>query len=96
MKHSIVSSGAVVLAMGLLAGCATPGNHDHHGGFIFGSATDKNIASASIRSVDVPNSKGLSGQSGERAVAAIDRLNSGEQTELSDLSASGVGSSVSD
>ncbi len=91
MKHYKLKS--VLLAIGgfALAGCAS--NHDHQADFILGTATDKNIATQSIRSVDVPNSKGLTGQSGERAVAAIARLNSGEQPELSDVSASGIGSS---
>lgn len=75
----------------VLAGCAT--NHDEQGGFILGAATEKNLAKQSIRAIDVPNSKGLTGQSGERAVAAIARLTSREQPELSDVSASGVGSS---
>jgi type IV pilus biogenesis protein CpaD/CtpE len=87
---------SVLLAIGglALAGCAS--NHDQQDDFILGAATDKNIATQSIRSVDVPNSKGLTGQSGERAVAAITRLNSGEQTELSDVSSSGIGSSNDD
>lgn len=94
MKHYKLKS--ILLAIGgfALAGCAS--NHDQQDNFILGAATDKNIATQSIRSVDVPNSKGLTGQSGERAVAAIARLNSGEQTELSDVSASGIGSSNDD
>jgi len=80
-----------------LAGlCACATDHDHSGQFVLGEATDHNIAAQSVRSVDVPNSTGLSGQSGERAVAAINRLNTGEQPELSDVSASGIGSSVND
>lgn len=91
MKHYTFKS--VLLGLGgfVLVGCAS--THDHGEDFILGAATDKNIATQSIRSVDVPNSKGLTGQSGERAVAAITRLNSGEQAELSDVSSSGIGSS---
>lgn len=73
-----------------LTACAT--DHDHSGEFIFGDATDHNIAAQSVRSVDVPNGEDLTGQSGERAVAAIVRLNTGEQPELSSVSASGIGS----
>lgn len=75
-----------------LAACAP--NHDQRDVFILGQANDRNIATQSIRSVDMPNSGGLTGQSGERAVAAITRLNTGEQTELSNISASGLGSST--
>lgn len=92
MKTSIFRSAACLVAIGILSGCTTPvGNHDHHGGFLLGAATDKNVAAHSIRSVDVPNSKGLTGQSGERAVAAIGRLNSGDVPDLAEVSASDVG-----
>jgi len=40
---------------------------------------------------DIPNSNGLTGQSGERAVAAITRLNTGDQPELNDISTTSVG-----
>ena len=94
MKRSIMKYAAFGLAVAGLTGCAH--NHDHQADFIFGDATDANIAKQSIRSVEVPNSRGLTGQSGERAVAAIERLNAGEATELSDVSASGIGSSASE
>lgn len=71
---------ALFCAIGLSA-CAS--NHDQHGDFLLGAAMDQNIATQSIRPADLPNSKGLAGQSGERAVAAIDRLNSGEKPDLS-------------
>ncbi len=92
MKPFNAKPWSVLLCLGLFGACAT--QHDHHGGFILGAATDKNVAAQSIRSVDIPNSKGLTGQSGERAVAAIDRLNSGDQPDLSDVSASGLGERV--
>lgn len=91
MKKQNMKILCVAAAGFALAGCAS--NHDQHGEFILGAATDANIAKQSIRSVEVPNSQGLTGQSGERAVAAITRLNSGEQEELSSVSASGIGSS---
>ena len=85
----------LVAALALTA-CASQGqatyDPDFQKQFILGEATDQNIALQSIRAADVPNSKGLTGQSGERAVAAIERLNTGERAELSDLSESGVGS----
>jgi len=87
MSKLKILSACIVLP--LFAACAT--DHDHQGSFILGEATNKNLAKQSIRSVEVPNSKGLTGQSGERAVAAIERLNAGEATELSDVSASGIG-----
>ena len=83
-----------IVAISGLAACAS--DHDHTGNFILGGATDHNIAAQSIRSVDVPNGNGLTGQSGERAVAAITRLNTGEQPELSRVSASGIGSTSED
>lgn len=79
----------LVCSVGLSA-CVT--DHDHSGEFVFGAATDHNISAHSVRPVELPNSEGLTGQSGERAVAAIERLNSGERTELSDVTASGIGS----
>lgn len=82
---------ALMASSTVMTACAT--DHDHHDGFVLGAAMDANIAEHSIRPVDLPNSKGLTGQSGERAVAAIDRLNSGDQPELSEVSASGIGSS---
>lgn len=94
MKLSFTKYAALGLAFAGLTGCSH--THDHQGKFIFGDATDANIAKQSIRSVEIPNSRGLTGQSGERAVAAIERLNAGETTELSDVSASGLGSTASD
>lgn len=89
----------LLLAAGLgLSACANSHghSHDHSGEFVLGAATDHNIAAQSTRSVEVPNSNGLTGQSGERAVAAITRLNAGEATELSDVSSSGIGSTSDD
>lgn len=92
MNTIITLIGAACFA---LAGCAhTPAQSFERSEYILGAATAKNLATQSIRSVEVPNSKGLTGQSGERAVAAIVRLNAGEATELSDVSASGVGSTA--
>lgn len=91
MKQRYLHVTGLIFAASVLSGCAT--NHDQQDDFILGAATEKNIAAQSIRPIDLPNSKGLSGQSGERAVAAIARLNSGDQPELSDVSSSGIGSS---
>ncbi|MEM9670618.1 MAG: hypothetical protein AAF950_17010 [Pseudomonadota bacterium] len=79
------------------AACAHNGayvSHDFQTERLLGGAVTQNIAAQSIRPVDLPNSEGLQGQSGIRAVAAITRLNSREPAEISDASASGVGSSV--
>lgn len=89
MKTVRLKMTIALLAMSSLSACAT--THDNHGGFLLGSATDQNIAKQSIRSADVPNSNGLTGQSGERAVAAIDRLNTGEKPDLSGAAISPVG-----
>ena len=89
MKHFKLKFLSACIVAPMLSACAT--NHDQQDNFILGEATAKNLAKQSIRSVEVPNSKGLTGQSGERAVAAIERLNAGEATELSDVSASGIG-----
>lgn len=90
MRYLAFKSCCVCLAAVMLTACAGAG-HDHQGEFILGEATERNLAAQSIRSVEVPNSKGLSGQSGARAVAAIERLNAGEATELADVSASDIG-----
>jgi|GEM_PF-2058835 len=99
MKKSLQSTGLLLAAL-CFSACASQGgtgyDPDHQKKFVLGAATDRNIALQSIRAVDVPNSKGLSGQSGERAVSAITRLNSGERTELSDISSSGIGSTSSE
>ncbi|MEL6323318.1 MAG: hypothetical protein AAGJ29_05745 [Pseudomonadota bacterium] len=91
---SMKSTALLALAMAL-AGCGSTGNkfdHDFQAARLLGGATTQNIATQSIRPVDLPNTRGLEGQSGVRAVSAIARLNSGEVRELSDQSASGIGS----
>ena len=90
MRHLTLKTCCVCFAAAMLTACAG-GGHDHQGEFILGDATERNLSAQSIRSVEVPNSKGLTGQSGERAVAAIERLNAGEATELSDVTASDIG-----
>ena len=89
----ILTRSIVTAAMLILAACAH-NNQNLTVDYVLGAATDKNIALHSVRPVELPNSKGLTGQSGERAVAAIDRLNTGTQPELSDVSASRIGSSA--
>jgi len=91
MKHKHLKLiGLVSIVMGLPA-CATPYDHDADGRFILGAAIDQNVKKQSIRATDIPNSNGLTGQSGERAVAAITRLNTGDQPELGDISTTSVG-----
>ncbi|MEO9968649.1 MAG: hypothetical protein ABJG15_02270 [Hyphomonadaceae bacterium] len=99
MKILVKSFGAALVSIGVCACASQPGpayDHDLQKQFILGSATDQNIALQSIRATDVPNKRGLTGQSGERAAAAIARLNAGERAELSDASASGIGSTASE
>lgn len=91
-KQMINKQNTMLMAAALIGLSACAMDHDHSGEFLLGNATDRNIAAQSIRSVDVPNANGLTGQSGERAVAAISRLNTGDQPELSSVSASGLGS----
>ena len=92
MKHKHLKFiGLAGVVMGLSA-CVTQYEHDADGRFILGAASDQNVKAQSIRAVDIPNSNGLTGQSGERAVAAITRLNMGDQPELGDISTSDIGS----
>ncbi|MEL7129675.1 MAG: hypothetical protein AAGK23_09015 [Pseudomonadota bacterium] len=95
MRNSLFSTGLICIAVLGLSACSANGlDHDFQKVRLLGGATDHNIAAQSIRPVDVPNSRGLTGQSGVRAVSAIARLNSGETAELSDVSASGISSEV--
>lgn len=95
-RHRIISI-CLTGALMTLTACGSTGqrfDHDLQATRLLGGASDHNIAAQSIRPVDLPNSNGLTGQSGERAVSAIARLNSGEGRELSEVSASGVSSTV--
>lgn len=92
MRHKTQKTIGLAITLLGLSACAGHGSSDPDGRFILGAATDINIAAQAIRSVDIPNSNGLTGQSGERAVAAITRLNSGDQPELGDISTTNVGS----
>ncbi len=99
MKHPLASLSGILLAALLLPACGSTGqkfDHDLQSARLLGGATGHNIAAQSIRPVDLPNANGLTGQSGVRAVSAIARLNSGEARELSDVSSSGVSSTVSE
>lgn len=99
MKNNLSNPAAILLATLVLQACGSTGqtfDHDLQAARLLGGATAHNIAAQSIRPVDLPNSNGLTGQSGVRAVSAIARLNSGEVRELSDVSSSGVSSTVSE
>ena len=78
---------ALTLVTAIITGCAS---FDHQDEFILGEATQANIALQSIRDTDQPNTALVEGQSGERAVAAVQRLNDGETTPLQDVKTSGV------
>ena len=58
----------LLLALGLLAGCASVDAQDR---FLLGDANRANIAAQSDRDVDLPNSKKVESTSGVRAVNAI-------------------------
>ncbi|MEO0881603.1 MAG: hypothetical protein AAFY34_02610 [Pseudomonadota bacterium] len=94
-KHNL----SVIAFTICLAACThrgVPVSHDFQTERLLGGATAHNIAAQSIRPVDLPNSAGLTGQSGERAVTAITRLNTREPADLSDVSASGITSTVNE
>ena len=71
-----------------------PVSHDFQTERLLGGATEHNISVHAIRPVDLPNTEGLTGQSGVRAVTAIARLNTREPQDISDVSSSGISSNV--
>ncbi|MEM6899792.1 MAG: hypothetical protein AAF583_08485 [Pseudomonadota bacterium] len=88
-----------LLAVLSLASCSHEGvsvSHDFQTERLLGGAVSHNIATQSIRPVDLPNSNGLTGQSGERAVTAITRLNTREPADISNVSSSGIESTASE
>ncbi|MEO1406842.1 MAG: hypothetical protein AAFV54_10180 [Pseudomonadota bacterium] len=96
MTVSIKTLGILVFSV-VLTACThrgSPVSHDFQTERLLGGATAHNIAAQSIRPVDLPNSNGLTGQSGTRAVTAITRLNTREPVEFSDVSASGISSTA--
>ncbi|MEE9380587.1 MAG: hypothetical protein V3V03_04195 [Hyphomonadaceae bacterium] len=68
-----------VLALSSVSACAS---HDRQDQFLLGDATRANIALQSVRDPNQPNTAKVEGQSGERAVLAVQRLNNGETTPL--------------
>lgn len=69
----------LIIAMSLLAGCAS---YDAQDRYLLGEANRTNAALQSERSVDLPNSKKVESASGVRAVAAVKALNEGQTKEL--------------
>ncbi len=77
----------LALVMPLITGCASFDRQDR---FLLGEATRQNIALQSVRDPDAPNHDKVEGQSGERAVLAVQRLNKGETTPLDSVDTSGI------
>lgn len=73
-----------------LAGCAS---HDHQDTYLLGGANAANIATHSIRDVELSNSKTVESNSGLRAANAVKALNEGKTRELRDSSVSASGGS---
>tara|TARA_R110002072_G_scaffold17339_5_gene66140 strand:+ start:582 stop:848 length:267 start_codon:yes stop_codon:yes gene_type:complete len=88
MKNLIRTTGAAV-ALSCLAACAS---HDHQDVRLLGAATRMNIATQSVRDVDLPNSREVESTSGVRAANAVKALNEGKQKDLGQTSAGGTGS----
>ena len=78
---------ALVLVSAAISACA---NFDHQDEFLLGEATRHNIALQSVRNPDEPNTAKVEGQSGERAVLAVQRLNNGETAPLQNVKTSSV------
>lgn len=83
----ITNSIPLLVALGLLAGCASFDAQDQ---FILGEATRANIAVQSDRDVDLPNSRKVESTSGVRAVNAVKALNEGQTKELASTSTGGA------
>ncbi len=88
MSHRIKITG-VIAALSFLAACAS---HDHQDVRLLGGATEKNIATQSVRDVNLPNSREVESTSGVRAANAVKALNEGKQKQLGQASAGGTGS----
>lgn len=75
-----------LLGLTTLAGCETKDKAPVLGdSFYLGSATEANIKVLSIRDPDQPNERSIIGEaSGERAVTAIDKLNSAKASGATD------------
>lgn len=80
----------VLLAAASVAGCAS---HDHQDAYLLGGANAANIATHSIRDVELSNSKTVESNSGLRAANAVKALNEGKARELRDSSVSASGGS---
>ena len=88
MKNFIKTGGAAVV-LSCLAACAS---HDHQELRLLGAATEMNIATQSVRNVDLPNSREVESTSGVRAANAVKALNEGKQKPLGHASSGGTGS----
>ena len=80
----------VLLAAAGVVGCAS---HDHQATYLLGGANAANIATHSIRDVELSNSKTVESNSGLRAANAVKALNEGKTRELRDSSVSASGGS---
>ena len=85
-KHFKITG--AITALSFLAACAS---HDHQDVHLLGGATEMNIATQSVRDVNLPNSREVESTSGVRAANAVKALNEGKQKELRQASAGGTG-----
>ncbi|MFT5775569.1 hypothetical protein [Hyphomonas sp.] len=88
MSNRIKITGAIT-TLALLAACAS---HDHQDIRLLGGATEMNIATQSVRDVNLPNSREVESTSGVRAANAVKALNEGKQKQLGQASSGGTGS----
>jgi hypothetical protein len=77
---------ALLMAIGLLGGCASVDAQDR---FLLGEASRANVAAQASRDVNLPNSKTVDSTSGVRAVNAMKALNEGQTRELASTSTGG-------
>ncbi len=87
MSNRLKITGAIA-ALSFLAACAS---HDHQDVRLLGGATEMNIATQSVRDVNLPNSREIESTSGVRAANAVKALNEGTQKDLPQTSAGGTG-----
>jgi hypothetical protein len=77
---------ALLMALGLLGGCASVDAQDR---FLLGEANRANVAAQASRDVNLPNLKTVDSTSGVRAVNAMKALNEGQTRELASTSTGG-------
>lgn len=90
MMQTIAKRVLLASAIALTAACAS---HDYQDTYLLGASTELNIATQSVRDVNLPNSKAVESSSGVRAAKAVKALNEGKTQELRQQTASAGGES---